>query len=375
MDFKNILEKYIFPSAVFCGGMIGVGFLSLPYIATRAGVLAMVIYFFVVTVLMLSLNIIFVKISLKTPDFKRFPGFAKYYLGRWGQALASICIVFGTIGVLLAYIIVGGEFLTNIFSPIFGGNNFIYTFLYFLTGSVIVFLGIRTIARVETLVLIGLIVCLVFIFLKNFWHIDLSNILSTGQVMSFKNLFLPFGPLVFSLWGVALIPEVEEMLIGKKKFLKKIIFGSVIAVAIFYFLFVVLIVGITGSNTTESALTGLKNFLGNGSSVAALFAGTLATFTAFIAQGIVLKKTLMFDLGVKHWQAFVMATFTPMTLFLMGFKSFISIVSFIGGVLLGIEGILILLMYKKIGGKKVVIYPLLLIFVLGIAYEIFYFSK
>jgi len=32
-------------------------------------------------------------------------------------------------------------------------------------------------------------------------------------------------------------------------------------------------------------------------------------------------------------------------------------------------------MYKKIGGKKVVIYPLLLIFVLGIAYEIFYFSK
>jgi hypothetical protein len=64
-----------------------------------------------------------------------------------------------------------------------------------------------------------------------------------------------------------------------------------------------------------------------------------------------------------------------MILFLIGLKSFISIVSFIGGVLLGIEGILILLMYKKIGGKKIAIYPLLLIFVLGIAYEIFYFSK
>lgn len=375
MDVKNILERYIFPTAVFCGGMIGVGFLSLPFVATKAGIWATIIYFIVVTVLMLSLNLVFVKISLKTPDFKRFPGFAKHYLGHWGQAVASVCIVFGTIGVLLAYIIVGGEFLTNIFLPIFGGSNFIYTFLYFLAGSLIVFFGIKAIARAETLVLVGLILCLAFIFLKNFGHINLNNIIATGSETSFKNLFLPFGPLVFSLWGAALIPEVEEMLIGKKKNLKKIIFWSVCTVAIFYLLFVLLIVGITGTGTTESALTGLRNFLGNGSSTAALLAGVLATFTAFIAQGIVLKKTLMFDLGVKHWQAFVMTTFTPMILFLMGFKSFISIVSFIGGVLLGVEGILILLMYKKIGGKKIVIYPLLLIFVLGIAYEIFYFSR
>ncbi len=375
MDFKNILEGHILPAAVFCGGMIGVGFLSLPYVTTKAGIWATIIYFIVVTALMLSLNLVFVKISLKTPDFKRFPGFAKHYLGRWGQLIASVCIVFGTMGVLLAYIIVGGEFLTNIFMPIFGGNNFVYTFLYFLAGSAIVFFGIKAIARAEALVLAGLVICLAFIFLKNIWHINLNNILAAGSETSFKNLFLPFGPLVFSLWGAALIPEVEEMLIGKKKNLKKIIFWSVIAVAIFYFLFVILIVGITGSDTTESALTGLKNFLGNGGSAVVLVAGALATFTAFIAQGIVLKKTLMFDLGIKHWQAFVMTTFTPMILFLMGFKSFISIVSFIGGVLLGVEGILILLMYKKIGGKKVVIYPLLLIFVLGIAYEIFYFSK
>ena len=375
MDSKNILERYILPAAVFCGGMIGVGFLSLPYVVTKAGIFATMIYFVVVTVLMLSLNLIFLKISLKTPDFKRFPGFAKHYLGRWGQVVASVCIVFGTIGVLLAYIIVGGEFLTNIFLPIFGGSNFVYTFLYFLAASAIIFFGIKAIARAETLVLVGLILCLAFIFLKNFGHINLNNVLAAGSEISLKNLFLPFGPLVFSLWGAALIPEVEEMLIGKKKNLKKIIFWSVLAVAVFYFLFVILIVGITGAGTTESALTGLKNFLGNGSSTAALMAGALATFTAFIAQGIVLKKTLMFDLGVKHWQAFVMTTFTPMILFLMGLKSFISIVSFIGGVLLGIEGILILLMYKKIGGKKIAIYPLLLIFVLGIAYEIFYFSK
>lgn len=357
---------------VFCGGMIGVGFLSLPYVATKSGIWATIIYFFVVCVLMIALNLAFVKISLKTPDFKRFPGFAKHYLGNWGQFVASVCIIFGTVGVLLAYIIVGGEFLTNIFEPVFGGSNFIYTFLYFAAGSAIVYFGIKTIARVETVVLAGLVLCLIFIFFKNFGHINLGNVLAAGSDLSLKNLFLPFGPLVFSLWGVALIPEVEEMLIGKKKLLKKIIFSSVLGAAVFYFLFVVLIVGITGSSTTESALTGLRNFLGNGSSSAALLAGVLATFTAFIAHGIVLKKTLMFDLGIKHWQAFVMTCFTPMILFLSGFKSFIAIVSFIGGVMLGIEGILILLMYKKIGGEKFIIYPLLLIFILGIAYEIIF---
>ncbi|MDP2741348.1 MAG: hypothetical protein Q8O66_01510, partial [bacterium] len=62
-----------------------------------------------------------------------------------------------------------------------------------------------------------------------------------------------------------------------------------------------------------------------------------------------------------------------LVLFLLGLNSFIGLISFIGGVLLGIDGILILLMYKKIGGKKKVIYPLVLIFLLGIIYEIAYF--
>jgi len=34
-----------------------------------------------------------------------------------------------------------------------------------------------------------------------------------------------------------------------------------------------------------------------------------------------------------------------------------------------------LLMYKKIGGKKAVIYPLALVFLLGIIYEIIYFVQ
>ena len=140
-------------------------------------------------------------------------------------------------------------------------------------------------------------------------------------------------------------------------------------------MFIFLILGITGKLTGSTALPSLKGFLPNWLVSVSLLIGALATLTAFITQGITLKKILMFDLKIKHWQAFIMTCFPPMILFLMGLKSFIPLLSFIGGILLGIDGVLILLMYKKIGGKNIIIYPLSLVFLFGVIYEITYFIK
>ena len=122
------------------------------------------------------------------------------------------------------------------------------------------------------------------------------------------------------------------------------------------------------------ALAGLKGFLPNILVSVSLLMGVLAIFTAFVAQGIILKKTLVFDLKIKQWQALIITCCPPLILYLMGLTNFVPLLSFIGGILLGINGIFILLMYKKIGGKKIIIYPLFLIFLLGIIYEIIYFA-
>jgi len=206
-------------------------------------------------------------------------------------------------------------------------------------------------------------------------NLKLSNIFNSNFKSPISNLFLPYGALLFSLWGAGLMPEVEEMLRGQKAKLKKVVIISTIGTAVFYFLFMVLILGLTGNNTSPTALDGLTGAVPAPVVALSLLAGALATLAAFITQGIVLKKTLMFDLKIKHWQAFVMTCFTPMVFFLLGVKSFIPIISLVGGALLGLNGILILLMYKKIGGKKIIIYPLSLIFILGIIYELIYFAK
>lgn len=378
---KDFFKNYVYPISTLSGSIIGVGFLSLPYIALKAGIWVTLFYFVVLTTLIIFLHTILGEISLKTPDFKRWPGFVGFYFGTWAKRAILLPMIIGSFGVLLAYLIVGGQFLTAIFSPIVGGSLSLYVLLYALVLSLAIYVGVRAISRIEFWAIILLLVSIVFIYIKGMGHMSLGNIFfpaanfqmqPSGIPASLANIFLPYGAIMFSLWGTALIPEVEEMVAGRKASLKKIIIISTLIPAVIYLLFVLLVLSITGSQTTESALVGVKNVLGDGITSVILFVGIITTFAAFVAHGLFLKKVFMYDLKMKEFVSWTLVCFVPIALFLAGFNSFISLISFVGGVLLSIDGILILLMYKKIGGKKAIVYPLILVFILGIIYSLVY---
>lgn len=369
--FNNLLKKYIYPIVVFSSGIVGVGFLSLPYITMNVGFWPMLIYFLIITGITIFINTIFCEISLKTPDYKRFPGFVGYYLGGKVKFISIISTIVGTIGVLLSYLIVGGQFLENIFSKYISINPLIYVLAYFLLASIVIFFDIKVLAKVELWIIVALLLSIFLIFFEGFRQMKIDNIFSIGN-LSFRNFFLPYGPLLFSLWGVGMIPEIEEMMVDNKKHLKKNIIISLIGISIFYFLFSILILGITGDKTGQTALVELKMFLPSIFVSIALLVGVFTTFVAFVSQGIIFKKTLTFDLKVKHIPAFIMTCCPPMIFFLTLRSDFVSVLSFIGAIFLGINGIMILAMYKKIGGKIIIIYPLVLVFLLGIIYEIIY---
>ncbi len=373
---KDFFENYIYPIATLSGSIIGVGFLSLPYITLQVGVSAMFFYFIGLTFLIVCLHVIFGKICLKTPDFRRWPGFVGFYLGKWPKAIVLVSTTLGLFGVLLVYLIIGAQFLQAVASPVFGGTPMHYAGLFFIAASLFVYLGVKMISRIDLFALVILGVILLIILIKGFFKIELSNIFWTASFSAggLKALFLPYGAIMFSLWGTGLIPETEEMVRGSKKSLKKIIVIATLIPAVIYLAFIFLILGITGSQTTDSALLGLKNVLGDGLTSVALFIGVITTFIAFIAQGLLLKKIFIYDMGVKEFPAWVLVCFTPLILFLLGFNSFINLISFVGGILLGIDGLLIMLIYKKIGGRPTVVYPLMLVFILGIVYSVIYFT-
>src|SRR3989344_7065575 len=127
---SKFLRGTVYPVAVFAGGMVGVGFFSLPYLAAQTNIWLMLGYFIVLTYLVVMINLMFAEVSLKTPDFKRFPGFARYHLGRWGEYVAMLFTILGSFGVLLACLIVGSKFFHAVFQPIFGGTLLAYMLLY-----------------------------------------------------------------------------------------------------------------------------------------------------------------------------------------------------------------------------------------------------
>src|SRR3989344_4176735 len=369
--FKSVFRNYVYPIATLSGSIIGVGFLSLPYITLRVGILPMIFYVILLTGIIVVLHVIFGQVCLNTPDYKRFPGFAEFYLGKWAKYTILASVVFGSFGLFIVYFILGKQFLTAIVPP-FAGNVWWYVAGYFGLGMACIYFGIKIVSRAVFWALALLLVVFFIIGARAFSYLNLESIFLNAPSFfgDWKTMFLPYGIVVFSLWGAGLIPEIEEMVAGNKWSLKRIIITATIIPAAEYLIFIFLILGISGTYTTESALTGLKGFLSPGIFGAALSIGLITIFNAVAPQGLFLKETLMYDLGIRHFPAWLITCLTPMFLFLLGFNSFIFLISFIGGVFLGINGIFILLMYRKIGGKKIIVYPLALVFILGIMYEI-----
>lgn len=364
------IKRIIYATTTLCGAIIGVGIFSLPYIALKVGFWAMIFYFLTLGSLVAIVHLFLGELSLRAPDYKRLPGFVEFYLGKKIKKIAYFTTIFGSLGALLAYLIVGGEFLYDLFSPSLGGDYPFYILIYFIIGSVLIYFDIGAISKITFWGLIAFFIILIGMFFYNYQLINVSNFFNHTNL---KFIFLPYGAILFSLWGGSIIPEIEEMLKEDKKALKKVILISIVASAMVYIAFICLILGISGADTTPSAIGGIRGFVGEKVIFLAYIFGFLAIFTSFISVGLTLKKIFWYDLKIEKKTSWAIACFAPLALYFLGFKDFILVISFFGGVMLGIEGILILLMHKKIEPRKIIVYPLILIFILGIIYEIKYF--
>ncbi len=365
-------KKFALAVATLTSAIIGTGFFILPYVASQTGIWLTLGYFVVLSGLVLLINLMFADVALKTPDFLRLPGYAKLHLGKGGEKAAVLCMVLGSYGTLLIYLIMGGTFLTNLLQPILGGSVLIYTLIYYGLATIFIYFGIKPLAKINFADLISLAIVMAIVFIGGHQLWQGENFLSP---MNLKNIFLPYGPILFALWGATMIPEIKEMLGNKKeKLLKKAVFISIAISAIFYFLFIVLVSGISGAATTPDAFSGLKSFLGSKMANLGFLLGTITIFTSFGAIGMTLEKVFRYDFKMPKNIAFLLVCSVPLIMFFLGLRDFIGIIGLVGGAMMGTEGILILLMYQKTRpDKKWLALPLTIVFVLGVIYEVIYF--
>ncbi len=335
-NFKN----FVLALASLIGTIIGAGVFGIPYIMAKSGVLSCLFYFLILGGVVFLLHLFFGEIVLRTKAKHRLVGYAERYFGKRIKALVAFSTIAGTIGALLAYLILGGKFL-RIIIPI-SISPFYFSLILWAILSFFVFLGIKSIAPFELLMNIGFFAVVIVIFILSFPKIEASNFVLFNP----KYVFLPFGVILFSLVGWSAIPEIEDI-IKKKKNLKKVIISGMLVCLLFYFLFGLLISGVTGSGTTEEALLGLLPILGKKIMILGAIFGVLAVSTSFLILGNYLKNTLILDYRLPASFGFFIACFLPLLLFLVGIREFIQVIAIVGTLMGLVEGTIIALIYKK----------------------------
>lgn len=343
MKDKNTLLA----AASLIGTIIGAGVFGIPYVMARSGILISLFYFFVLGIIVLLIHLFFGEVVLRTKEKHRLVGYAEKYLGKKAKILVTFSTIFGTIGALLAYIILAGNFLKIIFPSFL--TPFHLSLIAWLVLSFLVFRGIKSIAWSELLINFAFFAVIFLIFFFCFPKIDFANF-----SLANKNfIFLPYGIILFSLVGWNAVPEIERILFKKANLEKVIIFSSFIVIG-FYLLFGLIISGVTGAETTQEAFQGLVPFLGQKIMILGGLFGLFTVATSFLILGNYLKNTLRFDYHFPYSLSFLLAAFSPLVLFLTGIREFIWVIAFVGTFVGLIDGTVISLIYqkaKKLGDK------------------------
>lgn len=366
--------------ATLAGTIIGVGMFGLPYAASQAGFKLTLIYLFLLGIIVTVIHLIYGEIVLRTKEKHRLPGYAQTYLGRWGRTAASI-IFFTTLYLaLLAYLLIGGEFLSIIFSGWFNFSPALGALILAILGFGVVFKGLKLTGVFEfflTAALIVLIVGLSVYSIKLFDPINLN--------LKSADIFLPYGLILFALAGGSAIPEIRNFFrTGRKNYLKwAIILGTFIPVLI-YAVFITAVLGTSGPATSAEAVKGLLPYFGPTLIKYAALVGFLAVITSFFTIGLNIKNSLIFDFKLPKVLSFLFTAGAPLILFFSGFKNFISILSFSGAVLGGLEGLLLILIWRQARRRSArtpeyslqlgtgLQLILALVFLAGLVYEILY---
>ena len=336
------------PLGLLIGTIIGVGMFGLPYVGYHAGLTALALSFAVAIGLIYVISEAYGRVIIGTQGKHRLPGYIEKYLGYNWKQVALLTVTVGIWGSILSYILVGGEFLSRLFGPLIGGSTLFYSLAFFGLGAWLIHRDARMIARAEV-ILMSLFVVMTALFVIFGWpKIDWSAL----PVFNSSHWLLPYGVMLFALWGINVLPDVSELVGGRHRQLRRITIISLLITTVIYLIFTFVVAGISGSAVTGDALAGLIGLIAQKILLIGYLFGVIATFTSFIGLGLDLKKVFMYDYGHHAADSTLLTCLVPLALFLGGLNNFIGVISVVGGVILGLEGILVLYMYVNFARRQ-----------------------
>jgi amino acid permease len=369
------LDNKLLPAlAILVGTIIGAGFLGIPYVVAKSGFIPGIFLLLFVFLFMLITKLYLGEVILRTRGNNQLTGYAKKYLGKWGEILMFFAMIFGIYSALIAYLIGEGRSLSYLF---FGNFNFgfIFSLLFWMVLSYFTFIGLRALKKYEKISMFLVMFLFILITIRYGTGIQIENLVYSNKT----NLFLPFGVILFSFLGFSAMPEVERIMRGREKHMKEIIILGLLIPLLAYSIFTLIIVGNFGLEVNEIATLSLGRFYS--------LLGIFTMFTAYFVLSIAIRDMFRFDLKLGRLRGWALSSFVPLIIFIflhfLKLDSFAQILGIAGVVSGGLTGILILIMNYKSKRKgtrnpeyqmkinKIIIFILSLIFILAVFLELF----
>lgn len=371
-----MMGRYIQALSLFSGTIIGVGVFALPYVFSRPGFYWGALELGVLTLAILFVHLMYGDVTASLKSRHQLPGYAGHYLGGGWKRAALVSSLFSFFGSLVVYAILGSRFLQYLLGPFgvaFPGTGFA---IFFAAGLVLFYYDRRTAAGVDsflTLLLVGTMGVLIILGLQAGNNDFLSN-------ANISEAFIPYGAILFALAGASIIPRVHESLEGGsvRGFRSVLIWGTLLPAAL-YIVFVFSILSASPA-VTPDAISGLLPALGERAVWIGSLVGFLATITSFIGIGLALKSLLVEDVRIPKAGAWIATACIPFLLVMLGVSDFISLIGLIGAFAIGFEGLIIILLWRKLASPALlspryrrVVWVLFILFLLGILYEAVHF--
>ncbi len=333
--------------ATMVGTIVGAGILGIPYVFAQAGFWTGSLVLLLVGLAMMLMKLLYGEVALRTRGDHQISGYAQIYLGKWAKYLVSFVLIASLYGSLLAYFIGEGE----VIEALTGIPSFEASLGFFALFALFILIGIKLIKRME-LVMSGFILMVVFIiYLLGFDHINPANL----SGFDWSKIFLPYGVLLFATSGLVAVPEVRLIVKKQEVLMKKAIIYGCLIPPVLYFLFTALVLTITGPAVTEVASVALGEMLGWKMLLVANLFAFLTMGTSFLTLGLALVETYEYDYRLNKYVAWVLTVIVPLLIFLLGARDFVKVISLVGALGIGVNGIIYVATYfaaRKKGKRR-----------------------
>jgi amino acid permease len=363
--------RFVWVATLVAATAVGAGLFSLPYVFLRAGYFTGILYLAGIAMFLSFTHSIYYRVLEENRGAKRLLGLTAKYFGNGGRILGVAIIIGGLILTLVVYLILAGEF-SELIRP---GTKVWGTFLFWLAGSLPIILGLRRLLFSEFLgaMMMVLIIGLVFF---GAWGKGLPKLVW----VNWQEVFLPFGPVLFSLAAWTAVEPAFDYSKRTRQAPDSSRRAMTLGIYLAAFLYLLFVLGILGtvSTVTPDTISGLGEWPA-WKFVLLVILGLFAIWTSYIPIGLEIKNSLLYDLGWPRFAAAATVFLLPPALLLFGLGDFFKVLGLAGGVFLGLEYLLILMVGKRALAlsvrERLGVNLLIVVFVLGAVYEIYYFFR